>query len=136
MKIYQSKSSPISGTNLHEVSKKARVIYDHIKKKTKRRPYIRSAYFKKEKIFLEFFWNHLYEKLNHRDKLRRIKFFTCAIDLIEKSKLKPESKVNVDKKSEILHRFSGKTKDGELFFVQIKEENSGQKWLVSVFRLK
>jgi hypothetical protein len=136
MKVYQTKISQLRGTSIHEVSKKAREKYIDIKKKTKRRPYVRSAYFQKEKIFLEFFWNHLYEKLNHRDKLRRLKLFICALELIENSKFKPISKVTVDKPSEILHRFTGVTKDGELFFVQIKEERSGQKWLISAFPLE
>jgi len=39
-----------------------------------------------------------------------------------------------NKMSEILHRFAGITKDGDNFFVQIKEnKKNGQKWLVSVF---
>lgn len=134
MKIYITKISPIPGTNYSEVYKHAFGFYNKIKKKTKRRPYVRSAYFKKDKIFLPLFWNHLHEKLNHRDKTRRVKYFLCAIELIENSTLDPESKRNVDRQSEILHRFAGKTKDEKLFFVQIKEEKrSGEKWLVSVF---
>ncbi len=134
MKIYQVSTSPLSGTKYSEVNKHASNIYSKIKKKTKRRPYIRSSYFNKGKIFLPLFWNHLYEKINHRDKTRRLKYFPCAIELIENSKFDPESKENVNKQSEILHRFAGKTKDGQLFFVQIKEEKkTGEKWLISVF---
>mgnify|MGYP001563858754 CR=1 FL=1 len=88
----------------------------------------------KEKVFLQLFWNHLHEKLNFRDKTRRIKLFPCALELIQFSRFDPESKENVNRRSELLHRFFGKTKDGKLFFVQIKEEKrSGEKWLVSVF---
>lgn len=134
MKIYVTQSKKLSGTDIREVNKKAREIYYTLRKKTKRRPYIRSLYFSKDKIFLELFWNHLQEKLNHRDKIRRIKFFPCAVELIKSSKFDPESKENVDRKSEILHRFTGKTPQGEVFFVQIKEEKrTGQKWLVSIF---
>ncbi len=43
---------------------------------------MRSAYFNKEKIFLDLFWTHLFMKQNQRDRLRRIKFFAVAIDLI------------------------------------------------------
>lgn len=134
MKVYQTKSAIISGSNFTEVNKRAHRLYLEIKKKTKRRPYIRSAYFKKEKVFLSLFWEHLHAKLNHRDKIRRAKFFSCALELIQKSRLDPESKENVDCKSEILHRFAGKTKTGQLFFVQIKEDKrSGEKSFISVF---
>jgi hypothetical protein len=134
MKIYQTKSKSLAGTNYKEVYKKVFGFYSTIRKRTKRRPYVRSAYFNKEKIFLPLFWNHLHEKLNFRDKTRRVKFFLCAIELIRQSRFDPESKENVNRRSEILHRFSGKTKDGQLFFVQIKEEKkSGEKWLLSVF---
>jgi len=137
MQIYQVKSDKLHGTNFSEVCKKAFSLYQIIKKKSKRRPYVRSAYFNKEKIFLELFWQHLHEKLNHRDKVRRVKYFPCAIELIQHSKFNPESKENVDRKSEILHRFAGKTKSGEMFFVQIKaNKKSGQKWFMSVFPLE
>ncbi|HBV58281.1 MAG TPA: hypothetical protein DEB73_03420 [Candidatus Magasanikbacteria bacterium] len=134
MQIYQVKSDKLHGTNFSEVCKKAFELYRVIKKKSKRRSYVRSAYFNKEKIFLELFWQHLHEKLNHRDKVRRVRFFPCAIELVQHTKFDPESKENVDRKSEILHRFAGKTKNGEIFFVQIKEDKkSGQKWFMSVF---
>lgn len=134
MKIYQTKCAELAGTNFSEVSQKAFGLYNQIRRKTKRRPYVRSAYFKKDKIFLPLFWNHLREKLNYRDKTRRVKYFPCAIELIKNSRFDPESKENVDRRSEILHRFSGKTKGGQLFFVQIKEDKrTGEKWLVSVF---
>lgn len=136
MDIFETKVAPASGTQYQEVYQQSFDLYKKIKKKTKRRPYIRSAYFKKDKIFLELFWNHLHEKLNFRDKTRRAKYFPCALDLIRHTLHHPESKENVDRKSEILHRFTGRTKDGRLFCVQIKEEKrSAQKWLVSVFPL-
>lgn len=134
MKIYQTKTSKLSGTQYAEIYKEAFAFYRQIKSKTKRRPYIRAAYFKKDKIFLELFWHHLHEKLNMRDKARRIKYFSCAIDLIKNSKYEPSSKENPNKRSEILHRFAGMTKDNELFFVQIKEyKKNNQKWLISIF---
>jgi hypothetical protein len=74
-----------------------------------------------------------YEKSNHRDKIRRIKYFPCAIELIENSRFEPISKKNPNRSSEILHRFVGSTPGGDQFVVQIKEENSSQKWLVSIF---
>ncbi|PIP28339.1 MAG: hypothetical protein COX29_01675 [Candidatus Moranbacteria bacterium CG23_combo_of_CG06-09_8_20_14_all_35_22] len=137
MKIYQTKTRKLPGTNWREVSGPAFGQYQQIKRKTKRRPYIRSAYFKKDKIFLELFWHHLYEKENFRDKIRRMKFFPATVELIQNSKIDPESINNPNKSSEILHRFTGVTKDSELFLVQIKEEKkSGKKWLMSVFPKK
>ncbi len=133
MQIYQVKTKKFTGTQYAEIYKKAFVIYKKIKSKTKRRPYIRSAYFDKEKIFLELFWQHLHEKLNFRDKARRVKYFACAIELIQNSKYEPSTKINPNKKSETLYRFSGVLNTGEIFYVQIKEEKDGQKWLVSVF---
>lgn len=134
MKIYQSTKKKLPGTQYAEIYKEAFGFYKQIKAKTKRRPYVRAAYFKKDKVFLELFWQHLYEKLNFRDKSRRVKYFSCAVDLIKNSKYEPSSKENPNKKSEILHRFAGMTKDKDLFFVQIKEDKkNGEKWLMSVF---
>lgn len=134
MKIYQTKKQKLSGTQYNEVYKQAFGFYKQIKAKTKRRSYVRSTYFNKEKVFLELFWQHLGQKLNFRDKVRRLKYFSCAIDLIQNSIYEPSSKENPNKKSELLHRFAGMTKDKELFFVQIKEDKKkGEKWLMSVF---
>ena len=76
MKVYKTKIKALAGTNYKEISKKAIGLYRQIKKKTKRRPYVRSAYFDKDKIFLGLFWSHLYDK-NYWDQTRRMKFFGC-----------------------------------------------------------
>ena len=132
--FYKSKAAKITGTSFHEVYRKAFLLYKELKSKTKRRPYIRSAYFKKEKVFLELFWIHLKEKNNLQDKTRRLKFFACATDLIRNSKVKPTIKKNPNRLSENLYRFNGLSKDNEVFYVQIKEgSKSKQKWLISVF---
>ena len=53
---YQAKAKKIPGSSYGEVMRNAFLIFDEkIKKKTKRRPYVRSAYFKKEKIFFDYF---------------------------------------------------------------------------------
>jgi hypothetical protein len=136
MKFYQTKIKAFSGSSYHEVNEQAVDFYKRIKKKTKRRPYIRSAYFKRDKVFLETYWHHLYEKRNFKDKIRRMKYFPCAVELIEKSRVEPTSKENPNKRSEILHRFAGATKDKEIFFVQIREDKkNNQKWLMSSFSL-
>lgn len=134
MQYYQTQVGKLSGTNLREVIKKAMQCYDKTIGKTKRRPYIRSKYFGKQKIFLGLFWEHLHGKLNHRDKLRRVKFFPAAIELIQNIKYEPAAKENPHKSTEILYRFAGKTKNKETFFVQIKENiQTREKFLISVF---
>ncbi len=134
MYVYRTKTRKLPGTHWHQVMGKAFGQFKIIKSKTKRRPYVRSAYFNKEKIFLGIFWSHLHEKTNVGDKTRRLKFYPCAIELIQNSKIKPTTKQNPNKNGELLHRFIGTTPENELFIVQIKEDkNNKQKWLISVF---
>lgn len=133
MKAFTVKTSKIGATRYADIIKKARLIYHKIEKRTKRRPYIRSAYFKKEKIFFDYFWAHLNQKLPS-DRRRRLRYFPCAVELIENSRFEPFTELNRFKKSERLHRFTGLTKDDELFYVQIKEDlKTKQKFLMSVF---
>jgi len=134
VKAYMTKSVPLSGTDYKEVSKKARLFYNELVRKTKRRPYIKSKYFGKEKIFLETFWHHLYDKKSFKDKLRRMKYLPCAIELLQNSTFSPTTKENNKKKTDLLHRFTGVTKNNDLFFVQVREDTKKkQKWLMSVF---
>lgn len=124
-----------------DISPAAFHLYNQIKKRSKRRLYVRSAYFKKEKIFLELFWKHLTDKKNFKDKTRRVKYFACAIELIENSRFAPISKKNPNNSSEMLYRFYGVTADNELFCVQIKEnikkdKTKKQKFLISTFPTK
>ena len=85
---------------------------------------------------MELFWSHLHEKENMKDKTRRIKYFACAIELVQHSILEPKTKENPNNEKEIVHRFTGITKEHEIFFVQIKEEKrTGKKYLMSVFPL-
>ena len=102
MKTYQTKAGKISGTEFKEVHKNAFQVYQEIKRKSKRRTYIRSKYFKKDKIFLDLFWQHLFNKENWRDRVRRVKYFPAAIELIRNTKFEPKSKENPNKKGEIL----------------------------------
>ena len=81
-KIYKSKFNQIGGSNFSEVSKKVNLIFKQIKSKTKRRPYVKSLYFNKSKIFISQFFSHTFEK-NWRDATRRLKLFECGIDLIK-----------------------------------------------------
>ena len=133
MKIYQTNIKKLAGTDYREIHSRALSLYRQIKSKTKRKPYIRSAYFQKEKVFLDYFWQHLWQK-NWRDRVRRLKYYPCALDLIKNSRVEPVSKQNPNKPSEILHRFAGLTRDKDLFFVQISEDKkTDQKHFLSVF---
>ena len=135
MKVYKTKLRAFAGTNYKEVSRKATNVYDNLKKKTKRRPYVRSAYFNKEKIFLGVFWSHLRSR-NYWDQMRRMKYFACGIEAIMKTRHDPTTKENPNQSDELLHRFAGITPDGEQFYLQIKEnKRNGQKMLISIFPL-
>ena len=136
MIFYQTKTKKLPETNYAEVKKHASFILNQTKKRTKRRPYIRSVYFNKQKIFFDYFWVHLAQK-NLREKIRRLRYFPCALDLIRNSRIAPVSMENADNRNEMLHRFIGKTKDKEVFFVQIKESKRGdKKYLMSCFPKK
>ena len=65
---YKTKEKRLSGTNYAEIKKEAQIIFNEIKRKTKRQPYIRSAYFKKQKVFFNYFWTHLAQK-NLKEKV-------------------------------------------------------------------
>ncbi|MAF20662.1 MAG: hypothetical protein CMI55_03195 [Parcubacteria group bacterium] len=133
MKQYKTKVRILTGKNYPDLYKKAFSLYRQIKRKTKRKPYIRSFYFRKDKIFLDLFWQHLHQK-NWRDRKRRIRYYPCAIELIRYSRLDPASTDNPNNPSEILHKFSGIAPDGSVFYVQIKEnKRNNQKYLMSVF---
>ncbi len=133
MQVYKTKAKPLPGTSYPEIKKKAFGLYKQIKRKSRRKPYIRAAYFRRDKVFLDTFWEHLFQK-NFWDQMRRMKFFACGIELIQQSRTEPTSKENPNKRGEILHRFAGNTPNGEKFFVQIKEDkSSGKKFLISIF---
>lgn len=137
MEVYKTKSRRTAGTTYSEIKKITSFLFSSIKNKTKRRPYVRSAYFAKEKIFLDFFWSHIFEKENRNDRIRRMRYFGCAIELIENSRCLPISKQNPNKSVEMLHRFFGMTSEGEVFCVQIKENKKNkQKALISIFPIK
>lgn len=135
MKIYQTRASSIKGRDFKAVHDMAFDFYEKIRKKSKRKPYIRSAYFQKEKIFLHFYWEHVFQKTNWRDRLRRVKYFIAAIELLRNSKRDPDRKHDPNNPKEILYRFAGKTSNNEMFFIQIKEftKKKNQKYLISIF---
>ena len=119
MKIYRSTIKPFPGSKYSEIIPKARLLYKQISSKTKRRPYIRSKYFKNQKIFLDHFWSHMMTK-NPSDRTRRLRQYPCGLDLIANTLLEPISKHNPNNHSQILHRFTGINRNNEIFYVQIK----------------
>jgi len=134
MRVYQAKAGKLKGTDFYEVRAAAMVIFKRIKNKSKRRTYVRSVYFKKHKIFLDLFWEHLFDKSTWWERMRRLRYFEAAIEIIIHCHFEPKSKENPNRRSEILHRFSGLTKEGDLFYVQIKEsKKSGEKFFISCF---
>lgn len=133
MRVYQTKADALSGTDFHEVWKKASFIYKKIKKKSKRQPYLRSVYFKKQKVFLGLFWDHLFEK-SWPDRLRRLRYFAATVELIEQSRCEPLTVKDPNTRGVLFHRFTGATRTKEIFVVQIKEhKSSGKKYLISIF---
>lgn len=132
---YLSKADKLHGTNQKEVEQDAQELFRSIKRKTKRTPYVKSKYFNKDKIFLNIFWQHLHEK-PRRDRIRRLRLYACAIDLIQNSTITPDTHENFKEKDELLHRFLGSTKDYELFVVQIKEKKrTNRKDFISIYPL-
>ncbi len=134
MILYKCKTPKIGGsTRYKEVARKARMHYHKIERQSRRNAYIKSAYFGKEKVFINLFWTHLNQK-PQRERRERLKFLPCAYELIKNSSNKPIIKQNPNNKSETLYRFGGTTKSGELFYVQIKEDKkSKRKDFMSVF---
>jgi hypothetical protein len=130
-KYFQVKNCKIAGTSYSEIYKKAWQIYLSEKQKSKRRPYIRSAYFKKDKIFLNIFWSHLKEK-RKIDRERRIRFYKCALELLKNNRTDPAI-FNSNNTHGKLYRFKGMVNNNEIFFVQVKENNRGNKFLISIF---
>jgi hypothetical protein len=133
MTPYQTQTGKLSGSSYAEVRINASLILKQIQKKTKRKPYIRSAFFNKQKVFFDYFWPHLIQK-SFKERIKRLKYLNCAIDLIKNSRNEPVSFENPMHRSEILHRFAGLTKNKELFYVQIKEDKkTNKKYFMSVF---
>ncbi|MDR2106319.1 MAG: hypothetical protein LBP24_02805 [Coriobacteriales bacterium] len=133
---YQARSKKIPGRNYGAVVKAARRDYNKIVSRTRRNPYIRSSYFNKEKIFLSLFWQHVMEK--HRgERKRRLQLFNCAVELLENTHVAPFTRPNPNGRNELVHRFTGITGDGDMFYVQVKEElKTKRKYLISVFPKK
>ena len=129
---YKCKSGLLPGHNYATIIKIARKIFNTVAAQTKRRPYIRSAYFRGEKIFLDNFWPHLLEK-NLRDRTRRLLFIQAALELIRHSRKKPILLTKNLLGNVAYYRFLGQA-SGSSFVIQIKEDlKRKQKFLMSMF---
>jgi len=133
MHYFPVKSTKLSGAGSDkEILKRASDYFRALMCRTKRQPYIRSAYFGKQKIFFTYFWKHLYQK-PPRQRKEKVLFLPCAIELVQKSRNTPTSKPNPNKKSELLYRFYGVTRNKEKFYVQVKENvNTKRKEFMSI----
>ncbi len=133
MEIFKSKATLLAGTSYDEVYVHARKEHKKVESLTKRHAYVRSKYFNNAKIFLDLFWPHLLQK--HIEKrTKRLKLYTAAIDLMRNTHSHPHT---VIKHGDYLHRFYGKTRDGEEYCVQVKQDKrSGRLDFMSVFPKK
>lgn len=135
--MFVSQYKKRTATSHKEVYSSARNEYHRIERRNSRRmPYVRSAYFKKEKVFINIFWEHVKQK-NYGEQAERLKYYNPAIDLIVNAGQRDlvashQIEVNV-----LLYRFEGKTQDGYIYFVQLKQNlRTGRKDFMSVFPAK
>lgn len=123
----------LPGTSYEEVQAIARKEHNKVIALTKRQPYVRSAYFNKSKIFLSVFWEHTMQK-GRKTRTKRLKLYSAAIDLMRNSRHEPETIIEKNSLSVLLHRFYGITKDGIEYCVQVKQnKRSGRLDFMSVF---
>jgi len=134
---FHSKEALLPGSSYDEVVASARKVFnDDIRRRTKRQPYVRSKYFKGDKVFMTIFWDHVMQK-HRKEKARRLKFYAAAVDLLRNSTVHPVPMVEATHDEVLLLRFYGITKDGEEFCVQVKHDlRSGRKDFMSVFQRK
>ncbi len=128
--IFHSRKTQIPGSSYNEVVARARKEFNTIRQRTKRQPYVRSKYFKNDKIFMTVFWDHLMQK-HPKTRRKRLKFYSAAVDLLRNSTNEPEGIID---KGNVLFRFYGVTKDGKSFCVQVKhDKRTNRKDFMSVF---
>jgi hypothetical protein len=132
IKYFKSKYDRMKGTSYGELIGKAHSIVNSYNNNPRRKENIRSKYFNGDKIFFEYFWqHHSYKPM--ADRIRRIVFFTAAIDLLMNTRYSPNIEPSKKNKSEIWYTFYGETKSGEKFAVHLKKNQRGNKYLMSVF---
>lgn len=133
MNFYQTKSPLSTGSNYKEIHRNYEKYFRSLQRKSKRQPYVRSAYFLKQKIFLNLFWVHLFDK-THNVRSIRLKYIPATIELLEHSRIDPVTILNLEAKSELFHRFYGLTKSKQKFVVQVKQiKSTGKLYLMSAY---
>ncbi len=134
MNNFKSKYGLLAGTDYDEVMHVARREYKTIQNRNPRRqPYIRSKYFNGDKVFVNIFWNHLAQK-RKGEQIKRAKLLACAVDLLRNTSSPPDTIFNKANLNETLHRFTGHTKDGVTFYVQVRQnKRTDRKDFMSVF---
>jgi hypothetical protein len=85
---YKSRYASLSGSHSRELYQKAHAAQRALMKSSRRKAYVRSKFFKLQKVFLDTFWIHLSQK-NSGERRRRIAFFVCALDLIKNTTNQP-----------------------------------------------
>lgn len=131
--LYRTTCNPLGGTRYDELIRQVRRFYHSIEKQTRRRPYIRSPYFNKQKVFFDYFWRHLDQKAP-RIRRQRLRYFPCGIELVANNRCQPSIHRNPNRPHETFYRFEGITPNNQLFSVQIKQDmKSNHKYLMSIF---
>ena len=131
---WKVKSNPLPGSNYKETILYAQRYWKESIQKTKRHEHVKSMYFKKEKIFLKFFWIHLHQKMTWRYKAQRVKLLPCALELITHSTFQPISVIrNRNKKSELLIDFGGFAQIKLNFMFKLKKIQNIKNFLCQFF---
>lgn len=134
MNVYVVKSTPLQGSTYSRTIKYARDYYSLLKAKSKRKPYVRSKYFRNQKVFLGLFWGHLFNK-RRATRHSRVRLLPCAVEFIINNKFPPISIKSTQNKKEYWYRFQGRTKNNIYFAIQIKSKLN-HLYLMSVFEIK
>lgn len=133
LRAYQCKTKPLPGHRFTDIIPQARRLFRSLQKQTKRRPYIRSAYFNKDKIFFDFFWQHMQQKAVI-DRARRLRYFPCALELLRSTRHDPITFMDPTQPNKFVHRFLGEASGNQKFWALIKEDRkSNKKQLLSLF---
>lgn len=104
-----------------------------LQKRTKRRPYVRSIYFHKDKIFFDFFWQHLQQK-SVVDRARRLKYLPCALEVLRRSRYDPVTFIDIRQPGIIKHEFVGVAPDEVRFSVIVQQDRgTDKKQLLSLY---
>lgn len=133
IRAYQCKTKSLSGHRFVDIIPQARKLLRALQKQTKRRSYVRSTYFHKDKIFFDFFWQHMQGK-SVVDRARRLKYLSCALELLQKSRIDPITFMDENHPGVIKHEFRGNAPDGTIFSVIVQEDRkTNRKQLLTLY---